>query len=129
LEVVLATGKVSVQDAEAGESLYLLPGEGVISRPNAAIQKFQADIQASNYWREGTLHLDKLDFPQLKKTLERWYGVTITVRGNAPGSGYYSGTFTNNETLTNVLEAMKFAHGFQFQLEGKKLIIDFNKNI
>nr|MBI1229243.1 DUF4974 domain-containing protein [Cytophagales bacterium] len=128
LEVVLATGKVSVQDAQGGESLYLSPGEGVISRPNAAIQKFQADIQASKYWREGTLHLDKLDFPQLKRTLERWYGVTITVRGNAPRTGFYSGTFTNNETLTNVLEAMKFAHGFQFQLEGKKLIIDFNKN-
>jgi transmembrane sensor len=126
LEIVLASGEVKVENRSKGEALNLLPGQGVkLQRNSTDIERFTADIRHSKYWKEGTLHLDKLDFMQLRKTLERWYGVKITVNGTIPDNGYFSGTFSNNETLTNVLEAMKFAHAFKFQLNGKKLTIDF----
>ncbi len=127
LEIVLATGKVNVENAKGGEKLDLLPGEGVkFNRTSSAIEKFDANVLQATYWKDGTLHLDKLDFYQLAKTLERWYGITITVKGKMPTNGSFSGFFPNNETLINVLEAMKFAYQFEYQLEGKKLTVDFN---
>jgi len=128
LEIVLATGKVTVENPAGAENLKLLPGEGITyNRVSLAIEKFDADVKQSTYWKEGTLYLDKLDFNQLTKALERWYGVTITVKGTIPTDGNFSGIFPNNETLTNVMEAMKFAYPFEYELHGKKLLIDFNK--
>lgn len=126
LEVVLATGKVNIGNPNGGENINLLPGEGIkFNQTSLAIEKFDANIQQSTYWKEGTLHLDKLGFYHLTKTLERWYGVTITVNGKMPTNGSFSGIFSNNETLINVLEAMKFAYQFEYQLNDKSLTIDF----
>ena len=126
LEIVLATGKVSVANPIGGENLNLLPGEGIkYNKTASAIEKFEANVHQSVFWKEGTLHLDRFNFYQLTKTLERWYGVTITVKGDMPKNGSFSGIFPNNETLINVLEAMKFAYQFEYQLNGKSLTVNF----
>ncbi|VXD14078.1 FecR family protein [Marinoscillum sp. 108] len=125
-EVTLVTGKVKVEKNNSNEIVYLTPGERAALGTDQSIIKGKADLLAVTYWKEGVLYFDKTDLNEVVETLERWYGVDISAFGDLP-SIKCSGTFQKNEYLSNVLDILSHSVGFRYQLEGKKVKLEFNE--
>lgn len=127
IHVALATGKIKVSHEANGQEIYVDPGEGVDFNPiDAQLTKDLVDIQKILNWKNGILQFEKVPFPQVVKTLERWYGVDFEVKNQKELPLYKcSGTFEPNEYLSNVLSVLAHSVDFNYTIQGKKVILEF----
>lgn len=122
--VALVTGKVKV--AKRQSSTVLTPGERIRYFSESPPRKDRYDLMDDLAWKEGTLYFSQATLPQVVQRLERWYGVTITLKGTPAQRWSYSGTFTK-ENLENVLMGIGYTQDFVFDLHEKQVIITFNE--
>ncbi|WP_304516535.1 FecR family protein [Cecembia rubra] len=127
IQVALATGKIKVSNEVNGQELLVDPGEGIdFHRHTDMMSKEKVDIQKVLNWKNGILQFEKVPFPQVIKTLERWYGVDFEVKNQKEMPQYKcSGTFEPNEYLSNVLSVLAYSVDFSYTLQGKKVILEF----
>ncbi|RZS97506.1 FecR family protein [Cecembia calidifontis] len=125
--VALASGKIKVSHELNGQEVFVDPGEAVdYNMGDSHITKDQVDIQKILNWKNGILHFEKIPFPQVIKTLERWYGVDFEVKNQKDLPLYKcSGTFQPNEYLSNVLAVLAHSVDFNYTIQGKKVILEF----
>ncbi len=125
-EVVLVTGKVSVKDGATQNELLLDPGEKVqVNAQHERFDKEEANVLVHTYWKDGILYFDKVKMADVIDALERWYGVSITIKGEIPNDRC-TGLFKKNEYLTNVLNILSHSVAFNYQLDDKEVKITFN---
>lgn len=126
--VSLATGKVVVESEGSTSSLreVLLPGEQIVAR------KDQANFEKNNFnykdvilWKEKIIYFERADWNQIKRKLERWYGVSISdVNPNKEVS--YTGQF-EDQSLANVLTSIGYSLNFKYDInQDKSVRIVFN---
>ena len=126
INVALVTGKVLIERKEGLEIKHvdhLSPNEMLIYDHQSAkydITRFDATNVIG--WKDGKLHLDEPDFRTVIKKLERWYGVEIVVEPTADLSGSFDVTYIN-QPLDVVLKGIGFMSGFEYERQGKKVII------
>ncbi|AWW32888.1 hypothetical protein DN752_23625 [Echinicola strongylocentroti] len=127
VNIALERGLVSVYPLDTKEPVipqYIKPGEMIAVR-----QEFEHSVKSTyDYeqqfgWKEGKLVFRGTNMPTLVKTLERWYGVEITVVGKPSEDWKVSGVF-HNESLKNVLEGVKYARNISYQIHGHNVIIN-----
>lgn len=124
--VTLITGKVKVNQLGSKQVLELNPGEeSVLAIDEENIEKYKTNARDRILWTNGVLKFDKTSFDEMKSSLERWYGVSISVSGT-PQTDLATGTFDNNESLRNVLHVLSESMRFSFELNEKKVEIHFN---
>ncbi|WP_373497706.1 FecR family protein [Aquiflexum sp.] len=129
IQIQLATGKVKVENEAEGEQvLYLLPGEEVcLDRDSNKMKTKKFDLKKAFLWKEGTLLFEKASFSEFTLALERWYGVEIEVE-QPPFPGFQiSGEFSDTY-LSNILESIGYAYGFDYRINHKTVKINFNQN-
>lgn len=125
VKVTLVTGKVKLNKEGKENHLILNPGEeSIISETEQEFHKNQVDVTKSILWIDGILTFEKTPIKEVIEILERWYGVKIEVKGKVARS-LCSGTFQNNEMLDNVLDVLSSSVGFEYQLSGKNVVINF----
>ncbi len=128
VQISLATGKVLIKDSLTEKQIIMNPKEST-SHINGQplLRKEQVDINEILLWKEGILHFDKTPFPEVLKTLERWYGTHIKVTGveNIPDFKC-SGTFKPRENLHNVLDVLGYSLEFSYSTTGSQTTILFN---
>ncbi|MEZ2444318.1 FecR domain-containing protein [Chitinophaga sp. RCC_12] len=73
-------------------------------------------------WVSNRLQFESLNFEQLAKLLERWYGIKITFRNEAVKSYVFSGSFAS-ETITQALRALQLTEEFHFDQQSTQIII------
>lgn len=129
ISIAVASGKVQVAHTQLPDqqAYDLLPGEAL------TFQKAEKLFQTSDFdetemlsWKEGVLYFNDATFEEVKKKLERWYGVDLQLKQGSAEDWLYSGTF-DNQSLENVLLGMSYVKNFSFQIEGKKVEIMFNQ--
>ncbi|WP_111672722.1 FecR family protein [Algoriphagus litoralis] len=124
--VTLITGKVKVNQLGSKQVLELNPGEeSVLAIDEETIQKYKINAEERILWISGVLKFNNTSFDDMKTSLERWYGVSISVSGT-PQADLATGTFDNNESLRNVLHVLSGSMGFSYELNEKKVEIHFN---
>lgn len=120
--VALATGEVSVS-SEDGLSEVLHPLEMLsYSKEKKEMVKKVFDPSKVLGWKEGIIHFESTSFPEVFKTLERWYGVEISIHPSIKFKGRFNGRF-DNQSLENVLTGIAYSEGFQFQIDGNEVEI------
>lgn len=127
IEVYLASGKVEVLQHENrnGTKLTLEPGQGAnYNRGDKQLAYSQTGAETSLAWKDGTIIFDKSDFTEVKKALERWYGVEIEVIGTPDASWRINGTFSN-ESLENILSSLDFTAPLDYSISDNKVKIKF----
>ena len=78
VSVSVLTGRVRV--TSASNNVYLTPNEqGVYSRSNGKITKGRVDIDRILFWKNGILHFEDASLKDVAKSLERWFGVEISI--------------------------------------------------
>ncbi|MBY0478621.1 MAG: DUF4974 domain-containing protein [Chitinophagaceae bacterium] len=89
------------------------------------INYLQGDTAArETSWVRNKLSFEDEPFAELAKRLERWYDVSIEFKNKEIEEIELSGSF-EQETLTQVLEAVRFINNYKFKykIEGKQVVI------
>lgn len=80
----------------------------------------KTNIESS--WTRNILSFEDEVFGQVARKMERWYDVNFEFRNKRWTREYMSGSF-ESESLEQAMQALKFSTGFNFKIEGKKVII------
>lgn len=86
--------------------------------------RIRKDVPAGEYmgWQNGELVFSGKTLLEMKPVLERWYGVKIIMDSKKLANCRMVGSY-RQETLKNVLEAMRFALNITYKIEGNKVTI------
>lgn len=127
IEVSLSSGKVKIADVSRDSQIEIHPGEGIHYQPKLGEMEVQkVDIESVLNWKEGILQFEKLPLPEVIEVLERWYGVDIEIKGSNPSRKIKcTGTFKPNEYLSNVLNVLSHSIEFNYEINGKNILLDF----
>lgn len=123
--ISLLNGKVKVENNLTEENIILDPGQQLRYFPvtkKSSVGKFSAeDIMA---WKEGVLRFSNASFWHVVNSLERWYGVKITVSGRPDNSWLLTGAY-KNQNLDLVLERMAYIEAFEYSIKQKNVHLKF----
>lgn len=128
LEVAVATGKVRVSSHSqdhARELAVLTPGLRITwNRATGELQKTATDIHALQQWKSGELTFYQVPFAQVVQELQRRYNVQLHLTGKAEAYYPVSGTFSANESLTDILDMLGIVGKFRYETaDGKTFVI------
>ena len=142
IQVTVASGKVQVaatgqsfRDANAApvteDTLVLTPSlQATFHRSSGRLRSRPVDLADYLSWKEGIIRFNDIPLRDAARMLERQFDVTIVFENETAGSCYISNTFTN-ESLTNILESIKFIKrgiDYRFQDENTIMITGVCKN-
>lgn len=102
-EVTLLSGKVVVHADNLNQEIK--PGQAVILKDH---QLQVADVISANAsgWVENKFNFRNIPLSELMKRLENWYDVDITLENKTGREVSFTGTFKNEETIWQVLDAI-----------------------
>lgn len=121
-EVTLFKGRVEVQGGN--QSAVLNVGELYhISDEGQYVEK--ANLNLAHSWVENKLNFQKIPFSELIMRLENWYDVDIAYDRNRLGNTEFSGSFKNEETIWQVLDALKVYMPINYKIiDNRKIELD-----
>jgi ferric-dicitrate binding protein FerR (iron transport regulator) len=123
--VSLLEGKVKVSGFPQGQNSILDPGFEIVMEKNTVDFSIRRiDYEASFGWKEGILMFNGDDFATFKRSIERWFGVTMKVSGRPPTDWNIRAKYYN-ESLKNILRDISFNKSLDFEIVNKDLILKF----
>jgi len=124
--VSLMQGEISLSFPNI-HPIGLDPGEKIRFSRNERKYAFVAfDPEAEIAWKEGQFIFQDISFPELIKRLERWYDVKLICRSNKLNSFKYSGSFKNQETIWQVLDALELTTPIEYNRKGfREFVINY----
>lgn len=126
VEVALVSGKVSVQKGltASADSLHLIPGESAAYDSATGLLKTYFDPKKVLSWKEGIIYFDHASENTVISTLEKWYGVTITLENTSAKEWNYTASF-DRPSLEHVLMSIGFAMDFEYEIKQKDISIRY----
>ena len=130
VQVVVATGKVSVENPIAGmdSRVLMIPNEMVSYHTDEkTMTKSSGDFSDLLAWKDGRLIFYNVTIREAIPALERWYGVEIVLQnekvGNCPIKVEIEG-----ESLNTVFRWLNFSmgDGFEYEIKDKQVLISGN---
>ena len=103
-EVTLFKGRVEVQTPE--KSAVLKVGQTFHVSDNGQYIA-DANLNQTHSWVENKLNFQRIPFSELVMRLENWYDVDISYDESSLANTEFTGTFKNEETIWQVLDALK----------------------
>nr|WP_262919825.1 DUF4974 domain-containing protein [Niabella hibiscisoli] len=61
---------------------------------------------------------------EIAQILARWYGVSVVINGSDKMKAEKYNGFYDNQSIQNVLEALKASAGFQYKIENNTVLIE-----
>lgn len=105
--IALLEGKI-ILSASNIKPLELRPGEKIeLDRVNNKLSYVLTAPKAEVAWKDGQFYFNKIAFPKLIKKLERWYDIKLNYNSKELETLQYTGSFKNQETIWQVLDALK----------------------
>lgn len=111
-EITLLDGRVNV--LIDGDVQILNPGQALILKNNQT-QISEVNASQSSAWVDNKFNFKDIPLSELMKRLENWYDVDITLENLSGKEVNYTGTFKNEETIWQVLDAIKAYTPIQYQ--------------
>ena len=104
----LVEGKVNLEIHDTDQLISFMPGEKFSLDRNALQYSLTTtNVEQDVAWKDGQFIFKNIPFPELVKRLERWYDVKLTFSDLRLTKYSYSGRFKNQETIWQVLDAIK----------------------
>jgi ferric-dicitrate binding protein FerR (iron transport regulator) len=112
----LAEGAVSLRMNNSNQLFTINPGEKFrMNRMKNNFLQAAADVESELAWKDGEFIFKNIPFPELVQRLERWYDVKLVWSGKNLESYAYTGRFKNQETIWQVLDALKLTSRINYQ--------------
>lgn len=97
-----------------------------VEEPLIAIRKLTYSkgdsISVETAWAYNKLSFDDEPFLEVARKMERWYDVNFEFRNTRVEDIRLQGSFIN-ETLPQAMEALKYTNRFNYEIQGKKVIV------
>ncbi len=127
IETTLVKGSVQLASVDdMNDAVLLKPGyRAVYNDKTGAIPVGKVNAKYITAWKDGNILLCDTPMADVIVSLERWYGVEITVRDKA----IYQYSFTaslKDKSLSEVLNLLRISSPIGYQINGKKVVI-YNK--
>src|SRR5690606_7735748 len=121
--VALVSGKLLITNVK-NEQIKIDSGYTVrLSREDHSFTKSDINYLTEVAWKDGTLHFENDSFNEIVKTLALNYGVEFIQDSRLKRiNDTYTGTF-KNESLDNVLKVLSFSMNFNYEINGKEVVI------
>jgi ferric-dicitrate binding protein FerR (iron transport regulator) len=103
-EITLLTDKVNVH-TDKNEQV-IKSGQTFILKDDR-IQVMEVNTSQASGWVENKFNFKDIPLSEFMKRLENWYDVDITLENNTGKEINYTGTFKNEETFWQVLDAKR----------------------
>jgi len=103
-EITLLSGKVNVHFDGADQ--VIKPGQALILKDHL-VRIVEVNPAQASGWVENKFNFKNISLSELMKRLENWYDVDITLENNTGMEINYTGTFKNEETIWQVLDAIR----------------------
>ncbi|MEI6142306.1 MAG: FecR domain-containing protein [Mariniphaga sp.] len=108
ISATLAEGKIILNIKNCTREIEMKPGEKfLLDRCAKRYTIKPTDIDKELAWKDGEFIFKNIPFPELVKRLERWYDVKLTYTDKKLQTYSYSGRFKNQETIWQVLDAIR----------------------
>jgi ferric-dicitrate binding protein FerR (iron transport regulator) len=112
----LAEGIVALRLNKSNQTFKIIPGERFkLNRAENTYKLSAVDVESELAWKDGQFIFKSIPFPELVKRLERWYDVKLQWSGEKLATYSYSGRFKNQETIWQVLDALKLTSPISYQ--------------
>jgi len=112
----LAEGKISLLLKDKSKMLQVVPGEKFqLDRKTLANSLSNADVESEIAWKDDLFIFKNIPFPELAKRLERWYDIKLNYSDQKLQSYAFTGKFKNQETIWQVLDALKLIFPIDYQ--------------
>jgi len=112
----LAEGKISLQLKDKSKMLQVVPGEKFqLDRKTLANSLSSADVESEIAWKDDQFIFKNIPFSELAKRLERWYDIKLNYSDQKLQSYAFTGKFKNQETIWQVLDALKLIFPIDYQ--------------
>jgi ferric-dicitrate binding protein FerR (iron transport regulator) len=111
-EITLFKGKVNVKTDK--ESAVLDVGDRLLI-VNNSFTKEKANLDQTSGWVENKFNFNKVPLEELILRLENWYDVDIQYDSKQKEAIVFSGTFKNEETIWQVLDAINVYIPIQYE--------------
>ncbi|MDP3915137.1 MAG: FecR domain-containing protein [Bacteroidota bacterium] len=103
-EITLLSGKVNVQ--MVGSEQVLKPGQTLILK-DQKYQIVEVNAAQASGWVDNKFNFKNIPLSELMQRLQNWYDVDITLDNQTGREVNFTGTFKNEETIWQVLDAIK----------------------
>jgi len=112
----LAEGRISLRLKENADMLKVEPGEKFqLDRKTQKHSLDEADVESEMAWKDDHFIFKNIPFPELAKRLERWYDVKLNYSDQKLQEYAFTGKFKNQETIWQVLDALKLTTPIDYQ--------------
>jgi len=124
IEVAVKTGSVSVESSFSESDVVLVPDEMVVytTGNNFFDKKRIEDSQQVFGWMDQALIFEDRGIKDIIKELSRWYDVKFEIKRELDYKKAFTARY-KNPTLKAVLESLSYAYDFEYEIDGKKVII------
>lgn len=128
IETTLVNGSVELSGHDQmGEPVLLKPGyQAVFHDKSGEIPVSKVKTRYLTAWKDGNILLCDTPMADVITTLERWYGVEVSVTNKS----IYKYRFTaslKDKTLSEVLDLLKMSSPLGYKINGKKVVIYYKK--
>ncbi|MBT1688805.1 FecR family protein [Dawidia soli] len=124
VQVTVKTGSVQVEpEANDSRRLVLAPAQqATYTRADASLTRQTVALERYLAWTDDIIYLDNTPIREMVETLEKWYGVTISLEQEALGNCLISGKYKSDQ-LVNILEGLEFMQGITYRFVNNRTII------
>lgn len=112
----LAEGKIQIKMNGSNQTFDVKPKEKFeINRSTHKYTLGNTDIESEIAWKDGKFIFKGIPFPELIQRLERWYDVKLHYSDPELKTYTFNGRFKNQETIWQVLDALKWTTPIDYQ--------------
>lgn len=127
ISVLVSTGKVRVDrhiDGRVEPIAMLLPGETVTWNEQIS-KKTLTSVAVADVlgWKEGRLFFNETKLIDIVDILKRWYNVDIRIANQTLANRVVKVNLTTNISIAKIMNILSVAGDFQYQMNGKEIII------
>jgi transmembrane sensor len=126
VQTTLVSGKVNIATTTDDPVQFtLLPNQQALFSKDSRTMALEEAIVTENYiaWKSGWMIFDNTPFKDIKKTLERWYDVSIVMEDENSLSCTFSAKF-KDKTLEEVLELFRNTESISYRIVDDQVFID-----
>ena len=124
LTTTLFNGKVAVQPTLTKQEVLLEPNQvAVYDKSRNKIEVVPYDKKLFAQWRRGFLSFKMMYLQDITKLLERNYNVVFRYENQGIKKLRFSGSFRNNEDLSEILNVIKTNTGIRYQILKDTIVI------
>ena len=123
VDVALEEGHIDVLSPEGGRWAEMFPGQKfTLEKTTGDKSLVKCDAGIEGIWRMGELVIDQASFDKVLKSMERWYGVRITVSGEYDAGRQFWMTI-KTESLREMLDKLDRLIPFSYDINGEKVTL------